>query len=297
MRKIFFIYNPHAGREQIGSKLNEIIRILAGHNNELTVVPTIGFQDAQERIENLRDDYDLVVCSGGDGTLDEVVTGMMKRPLEKRIPVGYIPAGTANDFARSLQIPRNMTEAATVAMVGKRFACDIGSFNQDTFVYIASFGIFTDVSYSTKQEVKNVLGHMAYVLEAMKSLVNIKSYQMKVSCDEIEFEGDFLFGMVTNSTSVAGFQGLVRNEVVFDDGVYEATFIRRPKNPMEIQELLSAMIDAKLNSDYMYSFRTKKLVIESEEAVPWTLDGEFGGEHQQVVIENNQKAIEIIIKN
>lgn len=297
MRKIFFIYNPHAGREQIGSKLNEIIRILAGHNNELTVVPTIGFQDAQKRIENLRDDYDLVVCSGGDGTLDEVVTGMMKRPLEKRIPVGYIPAGTANDFARSLQIPRNMTEAATVAMVGKRFACDIGSFNQDTFVYIASFGIFTDVSYSTKQEVKNVLGHMAYVLEAMKSLVNIKSYQMKVSSDEIEFEGDFLFGMVTNSTSVAGFQGLVRNEVVFDDGVYEATFIRRPKNPMEIQELLSAMIDAKLNSDYMYSFRTKKLVIESEEAVPWTLDGEFGGEHQQVVIENNQKAIEIIIKN
>ena len=297
MRKIFFIYNPHAGREQIGSKLNEIIRILAGHNNELTVVPTIGFQDAQKRIENLRDDYDLVVCSGGDGTLDEVVTGMMKRPLEKRIPVGYIPAGTANDFARSLQIPRNMTEAATVAMVGKRFACDIGSFNQDTFVYIASFGIFTDVSYSTKQEVKNVLGHMAYVLEAMKSLVNIKSYQMKVSSDEIEFEGDFLFGMVTNSTSVAGFQGLVRNEVVFDDGVYEATFIRRPKNPMEIQELLSAMIDAKLNSDYMYSFRTKKLVIESEEAVPWTLDGEFGGEHQRVVIENNQKAIEIIIKN
>lgn len=297
MRKIFFIYNPHAGREQIGSKLNEIIRILAGQNNELTVVPTIGFKDAQERIENLRDDYDLVVCSGGDGTLDEVVTGMMKRPLEKRIPVGYIPAGTANDFARSLQIPRNMTEAATVAMVGKRFACDIGSFNQDTFVYIASFGIFTDVSYSTKQEVKNVLGHMAYVLEAMKSLVNIKSYQMKVSCDEVEFEGDFLFGMVTNSTSVAGFQGLVRNEVVFDDGVYEVTFIRRPKNPMEIQELLSAMIDAKLNSDYMYSFRTKKLVIESKEAVPWTLDGEFGGEHQRVVIENNQKAIEIIIKN
>ena len=190
-----------------------------------------------------------------------------------------------------------MTEAATVAMVGKPFACDIGSFNQDTFVYIASFGIFTDVSYSTKQEVKNVLGHMAYILEAMKSLVNIKSYQMKVSCDEMEIEGDFLFGMITNSTSVAGFQGLVRNEVVFDDGVYEATFIRRPKNPMEIQELLSAMIDAKINSNYMYTFRTKRLVIESEEAVPWTLDGEFGGEHQQVVIENNQKAIEIIVKN
>ena len=281
MRKIFFVYNPHAGREQIGSKLNEIIRILAGHSNELTVAPTIGYQDAQNRIANLQDGYDLVVCSGGDGTLDEVVTGMMKRSPEKRIPVGYIPAGTANDFARSLKIPRNMTDAATVAMVGKAFACDIGSFNEDTFVYIASFGIFTDVSYSTKQEVKNVL-----VLS-----------QLGVETGEMEIEGDFLFGMVTNSTSVAGFQGLVRNEVVFDDGVYEVTFIRRPKNPIEIQELLSAMIDAKINSNYMYTFRTKKLVIEAEEAVPWTLDGEFGGEHQQVVIENNQKAVEIIVKN
>lgn len=297
MRKIFFVYNPHAGKEQIGTKLNEIIRILAGSENELVVAPTTGYQDALQRIENLPDDYDLVVCSGGDGTLDEVVTGMMKRPQERRIPIGYIPAGTTNDFARSLQIPRNMTDAATVAMVGKAFPCDIGSFNDDTFVYIASFGIFTDVSYSTKQEVKNVLGHMAYVLEAMKSLVNIKSYQMKVTSEEMEFEGDFLFGMVTNSTSVAGFQGLVRNEVVFDDGVYEVTFIRRPKNPLEIQELLAAMIDAKLDSNYMYSFRTKRLVIEAQESVPWTLDGEFGGKHRQVVIENNQKAVEIVIKN
>ena len=138
---------------------------------------------------------------------------------------------------------------------------------------------------------------MAYVLEAMKSLVNIKSYQMKVTSEEMEFEGDFLFGMVTNSTSVAGFQGLVRNEVVFDDGVYEVTFIRRPIYPLEIQELLAAMIDAKLDSNYMYSFRTKRLVIEAQEAVPWTLDGEFGGKHRQVVIENNQKAVEIVIKN
>ena len=296
MRKIYFVYNPHSGREQIGTKLNEIIRILAGVNNELTVAPTIGYQDAQKRIENLPDDYDLVVCSGGDGTLDEVVTGMMKRPVERRIPIGYIPAGTTNDFARSLEIPRNMPEAARMVMSGEPFACDIGSFNDDSFVYIASFGIFTDVSYSTKQEVKNVLGHMAYVLEAMKSLVNIKSYKMKISSEELEVEGDFLFGMITNSKSVAGFQGLVRNEVVFDDGVYEATFIKRPRNPLEIQELLAALIDEKIDSNYMYSFRTKRLEIESEEIVPWTLDGEFGGEHNLVVIENNQRAVEIIVK-
>ena len=297
MRKIYFIYNPHSGKEQIGSKLNEIIRTLAEKDNELTVVPTIGYLDAMERITNLPDDYDLVVCSGGDGTLDEVVTGMMKRPKERRVPIGYIPAGTTNDFARSLEIPRNMPEAARNAMLGKPFECDIGSFNEDSFVYIASFGIFTEVSYSTKQEVKNVLGHMAYVLEGMKSLYNIKSYKMRVSSDEMEFEGDFLFGMITNSKSVAGFKGLVKGDVQFDDGVYEVTFIKRPKNPLEIQEILGALLLEEINSNYMYSFRTRKLTIESEEMVPWTLDGEFGGEHDHVVIENNHKAVEIIVKD
>ncbi|MBO5158798.1 MAG: YegS/Rv2252/BmrU family lipid kinase [Lachnospiraceae bacterium] len=297
MRKIYFIYNPHSGKEQIGSKLNEIIRTLAEKDNELTVVPTIGYLDAMERITNLPDGYDLVVCSGGDGTLDEVVTGMMKRPKERRVPIGYIPAGTTNDFARSLEIPRNMPEAAKNAMMGRPFACDIGSFNDDSFVYIASFGIFTEVSYSTKQEIKNVLGHMAYILEGMRSLYNVKSYKMKVSSDEMEFEGDFLFGMITNSKSVAGFKGLVRGDVQFDDGVYEVTFIKRPKNPLELQEILTALLTEELHSDYMYSFRTRRLTIESEEMVPWTLDGEFGGEHCNVLIENNQQAVEIIINS
>lgn len=296
MKKIYFVYNPHSGKEQIGTKLNEIIQVLAEQDNELTVVPTVGCLDAMERIVNLPEGYDMVVCSGGDGTLNEVVTGMMKRPGGRRIPVGYIPSGTTNDFARSLEIPRNMPEAARSIMTGRPFACDIGSFNDRSFVYIASFGIFTDVSYSTKQEVKNVLGHMAYILEAMKSLYNIKSYKMKVSSEEMEFEGDFLFGMITNSKSVAGFKGLVKNEVVFDDGVYEVTFIKRPKNPLEIQEILAALLTEELDSHYMYSFRTKRLLIESEEAVPWTLDGEFGGEHQKAVIENNRKAIEFIVK-
>ena len=297
MKKIYFIYNPHSGKEQIGTKLNEIIRTLAEKDNELTVVPTIGYLDAMERIKNLPDGYDLVVCSGGDGTLDEVVTGMMQRAEERRIPIGYIPAGTTNDFAKSLGIPRNMAEAAKNIMAGERFPCDVGSFNEDSFVYIASFGIFTEVSYSTKQEIKNVLGHMAYILEGMKSLYNIKSYKMKVTCDEMEFEGDFLFGMITNSKSVAGFKGLVKGDVQFDDGVYEVTFIKRPKNPFEIQEILAALVLEEIHNDYMYSFRTKRLEIESKEMVPWTLDGEFGGEHQLVVIENNQKAVEIIVKS
>ncbi len=292
-KKLYFIYNPHAGKEHIKGKLYGILEVLSGAGYELTVYPTRGFQDATERIVALPDDYDLVVCSGGDGTLDEVVTGMMRR--EKKIPIGYIPAGTCNDFARSLQIPSNMRRAAEIAVGGGNFSFDVGSFNDRNFIYIAAFGIFTDVSYSTKQEVKNTLGQMAYILEGMKRLYNVKSYRMKVNSQEMSFEGDFLFGMVTNSKSVGGFKSIIGKNVVFDDGVYEVTFIRRPRNPMELQEILAALLIEEIDTKYMYSFRSSRIEVESEEPVPWTLDGEFGGEHRSVMISNNPCAVDIRI--
>ena len=292
-KKLFFIYNPHAGKEHIKGKLYGILQVLADAGYELTVYPTKGYLDATERILNLKDDYDLVVCSGGDGTLDEVVTGMMQR--EKKLPIGYIPAGTCNDFARSLKIPVNMAKAAEIAVHGEDFSFDVGSFNEDNFIYIAAFGIFTDVSYSTKQEVKNALGQMAYILEGMKSLYNIKSYYLKVTSEEMSFEGDFLFGMVTNSKSVGGFKSIIGQNVVFDDGVYEVTFIRRPKNPIELQEILASFLIKEIDSRYMYSFRSSHIVVESQEAIPWTLDGEFGGDHKRVTISNNPRAIDIRI--
>ena len=216
---------------------------------------------------------------------------MMHR--KHKIPVGYIPAGSCNDFARSLQIPNNMDRAAEIAVRGVNYAIDVGSLNERNFIYVAAFGIFTDVSYTTKQEVKNVLGHMAYVLEGMKQLMNVKSYQLKVTSDEASFEGDFLFGMITNSKSVGGFKSIVGKNVIFDDGVFEMTFITRPKNPMELQEILAALLIEQIDTKYMYSFRSSRVVIESEEPVPWTLDGEFGGEHTHVEITNNQRAVEI----
>ena len=290
-KKLFFIYKPHAGKENIKGKLYGIIQAMSDAGYAITIYPTRAPQDAIEQIRNLPDDYDLVVCSGGDGTLDEVMTGMMHR--KHKIPVGYIPAGSCNDFARSLQIPNNMDRAAEIAVRGVNYAIDVGSLNERNFIYVAAFGIFTDVSYTTKQEVKNVLGHMAYVLEGMKQLMNVKSYQLKVTSDEASFEGDFLFGMITNSKSVGGFKSIVGKNVIFDDGVFEMTFITRPKNPMELQEILAALLIEQIDTKYMYSFRSSRVVIESEEPVPWTLDGEFGGEHTRVEITNNQRAVEI----
>ena len=234
-----------------------------------------------------------MVCSGGDGTLDEVVTGMMQR--EQKLPIGYIPAGSCNDFARSLQLPNNMQQAAEIAVRGENFPVDVGAFNDRNFIYVAAFGIFTDVSYTTKQEMKNVLGHMAYILEGMKRLTSVKSYYMKVTSEEMSFEGDFLFGMVTNSRSVGGFKSIIGKNVVFDDGIYEVTFIQRPRNAMELQEILAALTISQIDTKYMYSFRSAHVVVEAEEPVSWSLDGEFGGEYTRAEISNHPRAVEIRI--
>ena len=245
------------------------------------------------KVKTFTEEYDRVICSGGDGTLDEVVTGMMKR--EKKIPVGYIPTGTTNDFASSLHIPKNLLQAASTAAGGKEFPCDIGRFNGDVFVYIAAFGLFTDVSYETKQEMKNVLGHLAYVLEGATRIFDIPSYKLKVTHDGETIEDEFIYGMVTNSRSVGGFRNMIGKNVVFDDGEFEVTLIRTPKNPLALQEIIGALLSSQINTKHIYSFKTGEIHFESVEEIPWTLDGEFGGEHDSVCIKNAKQALKIVV--
>ena len=290
-KRLIFVYNPHSGRGNIRSKLFDIIQVFSEAGYEITIYPTREAKDATRKIEHLSDQYDLVVCSGGDGTLDEVVEGMMHR--QKKLPLGYIPSGTVNDFARSLKIPRDMVKAARLAVSGKDFLSDVGTFNNSHFVYIAAFGIFTDVAYSTPQDMKNVLGNMAYLLEGVKRLANIPSYHLKFSSEECSGEGDFIFGMVTNSRSVGGFKSIIGKNVQFDDGVFEVTFVRLPKNAAELQEILAAIVLKEMDTHYMISFRTARLTIEAQQEIPWTLDGEYGGESQNVIIQNHQKALQI----
>lgn len=293
MEKILFIYNPNAGKGLIKSKLADVLDILSKAGYELVVYPTKGYKDAYHKVMNFEEDYARVICSGGDGTLDEVVTGMMGR--KHKVPIGYIPAGTTNDFANSLQIPKDMLEAAHVAAHGKAFACDIGKFNNDVFVYIAAFGLFTDVSYETKQEMKNLLGHLAYVLKGATRLFDIPSYHVKVTHDGETIEDEFIYGMVTNSRSVGGFRNMVDKNVKFDDGKFEVTLIKTPKNPIALQEIIAALLINQVDSKYMYTFKTSKISFESIEQIPWTLDGEFGGQHDIVKVRNCKKALEIMI--
>ena len=294
MKRALFIYNPNAGKGLLKPKLSDILDIIVKSGYEVVVYPTQSYKDAYHKVATFTEEYDRVICSGGDGTLDEVVTGMMER--ENRIPIGYIPTGTTNDFANSLHIPKDLLEAASTAANGAVFPCDVGRFNDDIFVYVAAFGLFTDVSYETKQEVKNVLGHLAYVLEGTKRIFNIPSYHIKVTHDGETIEDNFVYGMVTNSRSVGGFRSIIGRNVAFDDGVFEVTLIKTPKNPIELNEIVAALLVKQINSDHMYSFRSGHVKFESEEEIPWTLDGEYGGRHDEVIVENLKQELEIMVK-
>ncbi len=290
-QKMLFIYNPRAGKAQIRSNLLDIIDIFVKAGYEVTAYPTQAAGDAVKAVRTRRDGYDIVVCSGGDGTLDEVVSGMMQ--CDEKLPIGYIPAGSTNDFANSLGIPKSMIKAADVVVKGINFPCDIGAFNYDSFIYVAAFGIFTDVSYETKQDVKNVLGHAAYLVEGVKRLPSVRSYPLKITNSDQVIEGEFLYGMVTNSYSVGGFRGITGQDILLDDGLFEVTLIRKPSNPLDLNNIILALVDKRVKSEHIHTFKTARLIVESETPLSWTLDGEFGGEHCRAVIENRRKVLDI----
>lgn len=292
-KRMLFLINPRAGKAQIKNHLLAVTDIFVKAGYEVTVYITQCKGDAQRVVAERENVYDMLVCSGGDGTLDEVVTGMVKS--RHSVPIGYIPAGSTNDFANSLKIPQNMQKAAQVVVGGEAFHCDIGAFNRDVFVYVAAFGMFTDVSYGTEQEMKNTLGHMAYILEGMKRLAAVKSYKMRFLYEDTVIEGDFLFGMVTNSVSVGGFKRITGKNVELDDGELEVTLVRRPSNMADLNRLIASLVDRSMENELIYWFKTTKLQVESEEKVAWTLDGEFGGEHKEVLIEDYKQAMCIMV--
>lgn len=295
MKKMLFIFNPRSGRERLRTKLLDILDLFVKAGYEVTVHVTQSAGDAQKQVEKKGGGVELLVCSGGDGTLNEVVSGMMAWSREKRPQLGYIPAGSTNDFAASLDLPKNMLRAAAIVVAGRPFAIDVGKFGDGRyFVYVAAFGAFTEVSYKTPQETKNVLGHQAYMLEAVKRIAGLKSYRMKFFWDDQELEEDFILGMVTNTISIGGFKGLVQPRVALNDGEFEVMLVRKPRTPKDIQSIVSCLINKDAENDCVYMFRTSNLRMESEEIVDWTLDGEYGGGVKEICIENLRE--EIVVK-
>lgn len=293
--KLLFIINPKAGRTAIRNDLFEIIMTFSNAGYEVVTYPTKGPDDAERKVREEGNQYDLIVCAGGDGTLENTVCGYMNMG-EKKVPIGYIPVGTTNDFARSLKISRKPIEAAKQIVEGNMEYLDTGKFNDKFFIYIAAFGIFTDISYSTKQSLKKVMGHSAYILEAVKNIMNYRTYELEAELDGSVVTGEYIYGMVTNSFSVAGFKIRGSKHVILDDGKFDCLLVRKPQNPSELQQIISALLTNDMYGNEMFfQKKASKVVIRSKQEIPWTLDGEFGGAVKEVTIENLKKQVGICI--
>ena len=293
MRKLLLIINPVAGRNQAQTDLFKMVRVFAEHDCEVTVYPTRGPQDCTRKVLADAGRFDLVVCCGGDGTLNEMVSGMMQR--EEPVPMGYIPLGSTNDFAASLHLPSHVEEAALRCVEGTAFHMDVGSLNDRYFNYIAAFGAFTEASYATPQQIKNALGHLAYILEGVKSLGRLQPIHVRITADGETFEEDYLFGAVTNTVSLGGVLRLDPSRVLLDDGMYELLLVKNPQNPAEAQAMLSALMLQNYDGPLVRMLRASDILFESNHEISWTIDGEFGGSFSTTHILNNKNAVTLMV--
>ncbi len=292
--KLLLIVNPHSGKAKIGAQLLNVVKIFSDADYAVTVYPTKAQGDATSLVTGLSDgEYGTIVVCGGDGTLNEVITGLMQSKLECKL--GYIPSGTLNEWSTGLNISKVIPQAARDIVNGREITLDIGKFGSKYFSYTASFGAFTSASYSTPQDIKNVLGQAAYVFEGVKSLGSIKPIHLRFVADDREIEGDFLFGAVSNSMSVGGIVKFDESAVKLNDGLLEVFLIRNPDNILKLQPLIDGIMKRDLNREGMEFFHTKALTVYSEENVPWTLDGEYAAGEDRITINNIHNAITFIV--
>lgn len=291
-KNLLFILNPNAGKGEIRSKMIRILQLFSAAGYDSLVSPTLHAGEIPEIIQRRTNGVDLVVCCGGDGTLNETVTGLMQ--LDPRPPLGYLPAGTVNDFASSLGIPKDLEAAAQAVLSGSPVDVDIGRFGEQYFTYVAAFGAFTEVSYQTPQQSKNMFGRTAYVLEGLKCLTSLKSYPVSIEFDNGTCQGDYLFGMVSNASSVGGLK-LLDDRISMNDGMFEVLLIQKPDSLIEMQQVINAVLLHDYSSPLITVFRTSNLTVSCENETPWTLDGEFGGAPQKIEIENLHLALRVIL--
>ena len=293
-KRLLFIYNKKSGRGMIRLNLAGIIDVFTKNGYEILIHSTQYAGDACEKVIEYADRIDAVACAGGDGTVNEVITGIMK--IGKDIPIFYLPSGSTNDYAASLGIPKNQLSAIEETINGKLKKVDVGSFNDKYFDYVAAFGLLTDISYATNQDLKNKIGYAAYLLEISKRLLNIPVINMTVTIGNKIYSDGWFYGMITNSKQVGGLKNITGPNVVMDDGIFEVTLVRATKNPVEFIEVLSALATGS-ESYFVVREKTSKIKFASHEEISWTLDGESGGSYKDVVIENIKKAVRIAIPN
>ena len=292
-KKLLFIVNPRAGRNKPHGPLFDALAVLSAAGYLVRIHQTTAPGDAAETAAREGGQYDLVVAAGGDGTLNEVISGLMR--LDAPPPLGYLPQGTTNDFASCLKISHDPVEAARAIVLDRVRELDVGTWNRRRFVYVASFGAFTRSSYAASQAAKNALGHFAYILEGMKDLNTLRPYHIRLTADGEELEGDYLFGAVCNSTSIGGLMKLDPERVVLDDGKFEMLLVRSPRTAADLQSLVLAVLNQQYDSPGLVFRHVSALRLETEETLPWSLDGEFAPSEPVVEIRNRQRALRMLL--
>jgi diacylglycerol kinase (ATP) len=295
MKKMLFIMNPYAGKRRANKYLADILEMFNRADYLVTVHMTAGPGDATGVVQALAPGMDIVVCCGGDGTFNETVAGLLKANVD--IPVGYIPAGSTNDFAASLHLPTEPLEAAQEIVEGVPVSYDAGSFCGRFFSYVASFGAFTRTSYTTPQSIKNALGHTAYVLSGISELSQIRPEHIRMEINGEVVEDDFLFGAICNSTSVGGILTLDPKQVDMADGKLEVLLVRSPQSLLELTECIAAVQSQQYNNCEMITFRSgSKIEITADPEMPWTLDGEREDGHEHITVVNKHLAYRLVQK-
>lgn len=306
MKKVLLLMNAQSGQgkgKELCYRVVEGLSLLGCMVTVFPILPKHKNLRTEELIKKLGKDFGLIVCAGGDGTLHYLMNAILKEKLD--IPMGYIPCGSTNDFAHSLGIPKDLEENLRAMVEGERFSYDVGNLQGRFFNYIAAFGAFTKVSYGTDQELKNNLGHLAYLLESLRTLPEnmSQSIPLKISAENFSEEGEYIFGAVSNSYSVAGFSGLpgqnLQEKMNIDlaDGEFEVLLIRSPKNIGELGEIAGTLLRGDIPEDHPYVsfFKTRYLEFQGKKPVEWTLDGEFGGAYKTGNIEIHKKAAGIML--
>lgn len=292
MKKMLFLVNPYAGMRKVNRDLTEIISVFNRAGYDVNTYMTAGQADAAQVVAQRCGEFDTIVCAGGDGTFNETVTGVMRSG--HTVPVGYIPCGSTNDFASSLRLPLHPVEAAKYIVSGKPTAYDVGRFNDRFFTYVASFGAFTKTSYSTPQNIKNALGHMAYILAGIQELTQIKKEHIRIELDDRVIEDEFLFGAISNSTSVGGILTLDSRQVDMQDGKFELLLVRAPQSLIEVHECIQALQKQKYNCAMMTFLAAKSLRVHADPNMAWTLDGERADGSGEIQVENLHNAMYLI---
>lgn len=292
-KKNLIIMNPCSGKKKANRFLTDIVDIFTKDGYMNTVLTTLKQGDGTSYVKEYGAEYDLITCIGGDGTFNEVVAGLLENDID--VPIGYIPAGSTNDFASSLALSSGIVKAAKDIVEGEVIPLDIGSFNGRKFSYIASFGAFTQTSYATSQNLKNMLGHLAYVLEGAASIASIRPEHLKIEAYGKVYEGDYIFGAISNSTSFGGVLKINPEYVDMSDGKFELLLVKAPKNPIDLTEIIYMLSNQDYNSGMLTFINADTFKIHASEKMAWSLDGEYQEGCQDIFVENLHHAVDVII--